>query len=84
MAFRFRKSIKVLPGVKLNIGKKGVSSLSVGGKGFTQNISAAGSKSTVGIPGTGISHTSKNGGRGGVLGAIILFILVMFFVASIL
>ncbi|MFP7851565.1 DUF4236 domain-containing protein [Pseudomonas aeruginosa] len=34
MAIRFRKSIKVAPGVRLNISKSGVST-SVGGKGFT-------------------------------------------------
>ncbi|MCF8576947.1 DUF4236 domain-containing protein [Pseudomonas aeruginosa] len=32
MAIRFRKSIKVVPGVRLNISKSGVST-SVGGKG---------------------------------------------------
>jgi len=35
--FRFRKSISVLPGVKVNLSKTGVST-SVGGKGATLNI----------------------------------------------
>ncbi|AGY77972.1 DUF4236 domain-containing protein [Clostridium autoethanogenum] len=57
MGFRFRKSIKILPGVKLNIGKKGINSVSVGGHGFTKNISKNGTRTTVGIPGSGISYT---------------------------
>lgn len=58
MGFRFRKSIKLAPGVKLNIGKKGVSSLSVGKNGARVNISKKGTKSTVGLPGTGLSYSS--------------------------
>ncbi|MBD5197839.1 MAG: DUF4236 domain-containing protein, partial [Bacteroidales bacterium] len=33
MGLIFRKSIKVMPGVKLNFSKKGMSSISFGGKG---------------------------------------------------
>jgi hypothetical protein len=32
MGFGFRKSFKIAPGVRLNVGKKGISSVSVGGK----------------------------------------------------
>ena len=35
--FRFRKTISVLPGVKINLSKTGVST-SVGGKGATLNV----------------------------------------------
>lgn len=42
MAFRFRKSIKVLPGIRVNIGKRGVSSISVGKRGASFNISGTG------------------------------------------
>ena len=34
MPFRFRRSIKILPGVRLNIGKRGVSSVNVGRTNF--------------------------------------------------
>ena len=60
--FRVRKSIRICPGVKLNIGKKGITSLSIGKAGATVNLSSKGVKGTVGIPGTGISYTSKLGG----------------------
>jgi|WetSurSiteA1Bulk_404760.scaffolds.fasta_scaffold00013_45 uncharacterized membrane protein len=56
MGFRFRKSIKIAPGVRVNIGKKG-SSVSIGGKGATVNVSKKGTRTTVGIPGTGISYS---------------------------
>ena len=60
MGFRFRKSIKLFPGVKLNLGKKSAS-ISVGGKGFRHTKSTTGrSTSTVGIPGTGLSYTSTS------------------------
>jgi Protein of unknown function (DUF4236) len=54
--FRFRRSIKIARGVRWNIGKKG-SSISLGGHGLTHTISAKGSRTTVGIPGTGLSYT---------------------------
>jgi hypothetical protein len=52
---KFRKSIKLAKGVKLNIGKKGISSVSVGGKGLTLNASKRGVKATTSIAGTGVS-----------------------------
>src|ERR1043166_573594 len=54
--FRFRKSIKIAPGIRWNIGKTG-SSVSIGGRGITHTIGAKRSQTTVGIPGTGISYT---------------------------
>ena len=63
MGIRFRKSFKVAPGVRLNVGKKS-SSISVGGKGFHTSVSTTGRRTnTVGIPGTGISHVSTSGGK---------------------
>ncbi|MBV4417457.1 DUF4236 domain-containing protein [Clostridium tyrobutyricum] len=58
MGFRVRRSIKIAPGVKLNIGKKGINSVSIGGHGFTKNIGKHGTRTTVGIPGTGISYSN--------------------------
>lgn len=62
MGLRFRKSIKVLPGVKLNISKSGIST-SVGRRGATVNFSKRGTRATVGIPGTGISYSTMVGKR---------------------
>lgn len=59
MGFRFRKSIKIAKGVRLNVGKKSVG-LSVGGKGARVSVNSKGRKSaTVGIPGTGLSYTAN-------------------------
>jgi hypothetical protein len=51
--WRFRKSIRVAPGVRLNIGKRGVG-MSVGGKGLRVGVGTRGAYTSVGIPGTGI------------------------------
>ncbi len=59
MGFNFRRSIKIAPGVKVNVGKKGAS-VSVGKRGATVNISKRGVRSTVGIPGTGLSYTHNH------------------------
>lgn len=61
MGFRFRKSIKIAPGLKLNLGTRGAS-LSVGGRGGRLTFGSSGVRATVGIPGTGISYTEKIGG----------------------
>jgi hypothetical protein len=58
MAWRFRKRLKLLPGIVLNLSKRG-GSLSFGGHGLTTNISRRGIKETVGLPGTGISYQTN-------------------------
>ena len=54
MALRFRRSIRILPGVRVNLSKSGAS-VSVGGPGASVNIGKRGVTRTIGIPGTGIS-----------------------------
>lgn len=66
MGFRFRKSIKLMPGVRLNISKGGFST-SIGRPGATVNIGKRGVRGTVGLPGTGLSYSDmlvKRDGRG--------------------
>ena len=58
MGWRFRKTIKILPGIKLNLGKTGAS-LSVGPRGATFNISSRGTRFTTSIPGTGLSYSTQ-------------------------
>lgn len=60
MGFRFRKRIRIAPGLAINISKSGVST-SIGPKGATTNISGRGIKTTVGIPGSGLSYTVAQG-----------------------
>lgn len=52
---RWRKSISILPGVKVNLSKSGVST-SVGGHGGTINVGTRSQTVNVGIPGTGLSY----------------------------
>ena len=58
MGLKFRKSIKLAPGVKLHLTGKGISSVSLGKNGAKVNISKKGTRSTVGIPGSGLSYSS--------------------------
>jgi len=64
MGFRFRKSVKVAPGVRVNVSKSGVST-SIGPRGAKINVSNRGVRVTTSIPGTGISYsrTLSSGGR---------------------
>ena len=57
MGFRFRKSIKLLPGLKINLTHKGISSASIGKPGASLNIGKKGTRTSVGIPGTGLSYS---------------------------
>jgi hypothetical protein len=56
MGFRFRRSIKILPGIRLNVGKRGVST-SIGVRGAHITVGHGQVRETVGLPGTGISYT---------------------------
>jgi Protein of unknown function (DUF4236) len=82
MGFRFRRSIKLLPGIRLNFGKRGFirrfaphlsrvleaapsgvrrrqasSSTSIGVRGAHVTFGKTGTRTTVGLPGSGISYT---------------------------
>ncbi len=64
MGLRFRKSISIIPGVKLNFGKSGMS-VSTGVPGFRKTFHTSGRVTTsMGIPGTGLSYvTTENKNR---------------------
>src|SRR4051812_13114434 len=59
MGFRFHRSVRLIPGLRLNFNKSGTS-LSVGGRGATVNFSKRGTKTTVGLPGTGLSWSETH------------------------
>lgn len=61
MALRFRKTFKLGPGARLNVGKRSAS-VRVGGKGFGLTTGTAGTRATASIPGSGLSYTTKLGG----------------------
>lgn len=61
MGLRFRKTISILPGVRLNLGKS-TASISVGMPGFRKTFNTKGQvTTTVGLPGTGLYYVdTKN------------------------
>ena len=62
MGFRFRRSARLGP-LRFNFAKGGLSSISVGGRGASFNIPVArsgGPRSTVGLPGTGLSWSVEH------------------------
>jgi hypothetical protein len=79
--FRFRRSIKLFPGVRINLSKTGVST-SIGRPGATVNLRGDRIKTTVGIPGSGLSYTEQKRGPGAgtllLLAIIILAVLAAF------
>lgn len=67
MGLRFRKSKKILPGVRLNLGAKSAG-ISFGIPGLRHTINTSGRRTTtVGIPGSGLSYSesSKSGSSSG-------------------
>ncbi len=60
MGLNFRKSFTILPGVRINIGKKSAS-VSFGKRGARHTISTTGKRTTtIGLPGTGLSYTHNH------------------------
>ena len=63
MGRRFRKSIKIAPGIRMNFGKKSTS-ISIGGHGFHKTISPTGRvTNSFGLPGTGLYYTETSSSR---------------------
>lgn len=63
MGWRFRRSVTLMPGVRVNFGLHGPS-VSVGGKGFRTTFGSNGRVTrSIGIPGTGISYVTTSSGR---------------------
>ena len=86
MPLRFRRSLRLFPGVRVNFGKKGAS-LSLGGRGATVNLSERGTRATVGLPGTGISYSEQvpaSRRRSGAGGIIVLFLFLAFLIGSLM
>ena len=62
MGFAARKSFKVMPGVRMTVSRRGVST-SAGVRGARVTRTASGRTTrTVGLPGSGVSHTKTVGG----------------------
>lgn len=84
MGMRFRKSVKLGKGTRMNISKSGVG-FSIGGKGLTLTKKAdGGTRATVSAPGTGISYVKETGENkkspgtmwSGILAALVVFAMI--------
>lgn len=63
MGWRFRKSFKIAPGIKLNLNKKSTS-VTFGTRGAHYTINSKGKRTkSFGFPGTGISYVETSGGN---------------------
>ncbi|AVK47522.1 hypothetical protein AXY43_05505 [Clostridium sp. MF28] len=58
MGWGFRKSVNIMPGVKINLSRSGPS-ISLGPKGLKYNINSRGSRVRCSIPGTGVYYTKN-------------------------
>ena len=72
--FRFRKAFSILPGVRINLSKTGVST-SVGGKGATLNVGHGQKTVTLGLPGSGLSYRAPLSGTLAI-GLLVLAVLI--------
>jgi hypothetical protein len=63
-SWRFRRSVKIAPGVRLNVNKRSVG-ISAGVRGARSSVNSDGRRTrSVGIPGTGLYYRSQTGPRG--------------------
>ncbi len=65
MPIRFRRTFHILPGVRMNVSKHGIST-TVGPRGMHLTFNRYGVRQDVGLPGTGLSESSYivGGNRG--------------------
>ncbi len=61
MGFRFRKSIHLGAGIRINLSKRGVGA-SIGTKGARYTVGPTGRRATFTLPGTGLSYQTKTRG----------------------
>jgi hypothetical protein len=59
---RFRRRLRIAKGLHLNLSKSGPS-ISVGGRGASVTFCKHGTRTTVGLPGTGLSYTQTHNSR---------------------
>jgi hypothetical protein len=60
MGFRFYKRVSLIPGLRVNLSRRGAS-LSIGHRGAWYTMGPRGSRATIGLPGTGLYYTERVG-----------------------
>jgi hypothetical protein len=63
MGWRFQRRKQLLPGVRANFGKRGLSSLSFGRRGARVSVGRSGTQATLTALGTGLSYIFHKGRR---------------------
>lgn len=58
MGLRFRRRLRIFPGLWLNVSKRS-GPLSAGGRVVTVNVSPKGHQETISAPGTGVSYRTR-------------------------
>ena len=58
MGFRFRRTISIIPGVRLNLSNNSPS-LSIGPRGASITVGSRGTYANLGLPGTGLSYRTR-------------------------
>jgi hypothetical protein len=77
MPLRFQRRIKVAPGISINLNKRSVSA-SFGIRGSHMTIGPKGTRTTVGLPRTGLFYTTYNRGQPAAFLVIAIMIIVLF------
>jgi hypothetical protein len=78
MPLTFRKSKKIA-GVRVNLGKRGISSISTGNRWIGSNFSRRGARHRISLPGSGLAYHGKAGGC--LLPLLLLFLIFSLAVA---
>jgi hypothetical protein len=73
MGWRFQRVLRIIPGLRVNLSKSGVST-SVGPRGASVNIGRHGVTTSAGLPGTGLSYRQRLGHPGTWLGVALLVV----------
>jgi hypothetical protein len=55
MGLRFRRTVRVLPGMHLNLSQRGLST-TLGAAGLSMNLGRHGMRPNIGLPGTGLTY----------------------------
>jgi hypothetical protein len=77
MPLRFRRRIRLAPGVTLNLNKRSIST-SFGRRGAHHTVGPQGRRTTFGLPGTGLFYTTYHSARAaGPLGAAIVILVFL-------
>lgn len=83
MSFRFRRSVRIVPGVRINFGKSGAS-VSAGVRGARVTFGRSGGRATVGIPKTGVSYTQKISAKKVSGGKLLVLLIIPLLIIGIL